>query len=179
MLAPRPEKIPAIPNDYKPRKIPGTFDNKYIEYESGSKGKLTVKEYLKNIELYLCKMINNLKTSCELKIYLTIKMNFVPTTGSGECYQMHSKSGNSEIMTGFYTDEIINELFEYLVQRYQVGLEQSIKGSNFESQTCGSCIDSTKWLKNKKTQVQKIKIICFKYALNYENFREYQRLDPT
>lgn len=51
-------------------------------------------------------------------------MNFVSTTGSVECYQMHSKSGNSEIMTGFYTDEIINELFEYLVQRYQVGLEQ-------------------------------------------------------
>ena len=31
---------------------------------------------------------------------------------------MHPKSGKSEIMSGFDTDEIIKQLLEFLVQRY-------------------------------------------------------------
>ena len=44
---------------------------------------------------------------------------------------MHSKSTNTEIMTGNETNKIINELFESLLTRYQLALEESMKGSNF------------------------------------------------
>ena len=42
---------------------------------------------------------------------------------------MHSKSDNIEIMMGSETDEIIEELFESLLQRYQEVLEESMKES--------------------------------------------------
>ena len=42
---------------------------------------------------------------------------------------MHSKSDNIEIMMGSQTDEIIEELFESLLQRYQEVLEESMKES--------------------------------------------------
>ena len=44
---------------------------------------------------------------------------------------MHSKSNNIEIMIGNETDETIEELFESLLQKYQKGLEKSMKGSKF------------------------------------------------
>ena len=39
---------------------------------------------------------------------------------------MHTKSDNIEIIMGSETDEIIQELFESLLQRYQEGLEESM-----------------------------------------------------
>ena len=44
---------------------------------------------------------------------------------------MHTKSGNIEIMMGSETDEIIEDLFKSLLQKYQEGLEESMKGSEF------------------------------------------------
>ena len=44
---------------------------------------------------------------------------------------IHSKIDNREIRSGCDTKEITEELFHSLLQRYLVGLEQSIKGSNF------------------------------------------------
>ena len=44
---------------------------------------------------------------------------------------MHAKSNNVEIMMGSETDEVIEELFESLLQRYQEGLEESMKGGEF------------------------------------------------
>ena len=44
---------------------------------------------------------------------------------------MHTKSDNIEIMMGSETDEIIEESFKSLFQRYQDGLEESMKGSEF------------------------------------------------
>ena len=44
---------------------------------------------------------------------------------------MHIKRNNIEIMIGNETNEIIEELFESLLQRYQEGLEESMRGSNF------------------------------------------------
>ena len=43
---------------------------------------------------------------------------------------MHAKS-NIEIMIGNETDETIRKLFEYLLQKYHEGLEESMKGSEF------------------------------------------------
>ena len=44
---------------------------------------------------------------------------------------MHTKSHNTEIMMDYETDEIIEELFKSLLQRYQEGLEESMKESVF------------------------------------------------
>ena len=44
---------------------------------------------------------------------------------------MHTKSDNIKIMMGSETDEIIEEHFESLLQRYQEGFEESMKGSEF------------------------------------------------
>ena len=44
---------------------------------------------------------------------------------------MHSKSDNIEVMTYDNTNKVIKESFESLFSRYQIGLETSIKGSDF------------------------------------------------
>ena len=44
---------------------------------------------------------------------------------------MHTKSNNIEIMMGSQTNDIVKKLFESLLQRYQEGLEESVKGSKF------------------------------------------------
>ena len=44
---------------------------------------------------------------------------------------MHSKSDRSIVMIGYDTDEIIQELFDPLLHRYQIGREQTMKGTNF------------------------------------------------
>ena len=44
---------------------------------------------------------------------------------------MHYKSGNIEIIARYNIDEIINDFIDFPVQRYQVGLEQSIINSKF------------------------------------------------
>ena len=81
---------------------------------------------------------------------------------------MHTKSDNTEFMMGNERDEIIDELFESLLQRYQEGLEESVKGSEFVFDSIdllyyklhkislnrgGSYIDSTEWLKNKTATI--------------------------
>ena len=77
---------------------------------------------------------------------------------------MHTKSNNVEIMIGSETDEIIKNLFESFLKKYQEGLEESMRGSEFFYDSVdvlyhnlnklslsrgGSYIDSSKWLKSK------------------------------
>ena len=49
---------------------------------------------------------------------------------------MHSKSNNREITTAVNKDEIIRELFNFLSDRYQAGLEQMMIGSDFALSLC-------------------------------------------
>ena len=44
---------------------------------------------------------------------------------------MHTKSNNVEIMTGSETNEIIKNLFKSFLQKYQEGLEESMRESEF------------------------------------------------
>ena len=44
---------------------------------------------------------------------------------------MHSKSDNIEFMLYDDANEVVNELFESLLSRYQIGLETLMRGSNF------------------------------------------------
>ena len=48
-----------------------------------------------------------------------------------ETHTMHSKSDNIEIMIGNETDEIMKERFDSLIKKYQKGLEELMKGSEF------------------------------------------------
>ena len=69
------------------------------------------------IRPYLSDLINDHKNQGEWKICLTMAINFISSTDSTRT--MHSKSDNIEIMTGNGRDEITEELFETLLQRYQ------------------------------------------------------------
>ena len=81
---------------------------------------------------------------------------------------MHTKSHNIEIMVGSETDEIIEKLFESLLQNYQKVLEESMRRSEFVRDSIdllyyhlqkvglkrgGSYVDSPEWLKNKKVTI--------------------------
>ena len=94
---------------------------------------------------------------------------------------------------GSETDEIIEELFKSLLQRYQEGLEESMRGSEFifdcvdalyhnlnkiSLSRGGSHRDSPKWLKNKNATInpKNNDDKCFQYALtialNYEQIKK-------
>ena len=111
--------------------IGNAFSSNYIEYKSnGDKGKtLSIKDYLDDIKPYLSDIINDHKTQGEWKIHLTMEINFFSFKDSEEICTMHSKSDNIEILIGNETDEVIKDLFDSLLQRYQKGLEESVKGS--------------------------------------------------
>ena len=178
--------------DYYQRvRISNVFNNNIIEYESsGDKDKTpSIDEYLDKTIPYLTYMINNLKTQGKWKIQLALAINFFPKD-SNETRIMHSKSNNIEIMIANETDEIIKELFESLLQKYQKGLEESMKDSDavFHSvdllhYKChiislnrdGSYIDFPDWLKSKKATInpENNDEKCFQYAvtvaLNHKN----------
>ena len=81
---------------------------------------------------------------------------------------MDTKSNNVEIMISSETDEIIEDLFESFLQKYQEGLEESMRGSEFVYDNVdvlyynldkvslsrgGSYIDSPNWLKHQKNTI--------------------------
>ena len=114
---------------------------------------------------------------------------------SDETRTMHTKSNNVEIMVGSEINEIIKDLFESFLQKYQEGLEESVRGSEFVHDSVdvlyynlnkvslsrgGSYIDSPKWLKYKKATINpqnKKDDRCFQYAvivaLNYEQIGDH------
>ena len=120
-------------------------------------------------------------------------INFISSKDSDETRTMNTKGNNVEIMMGSETDEIIKYLFKFVFKRYQQGLEESMRGSEFIFDTVdalyydlnkislsrgGSYIDSPKWLKNKKTTInpQNNDDKCFQYdltvALNHEQIKK-------
>ena len=134
------------------------------------------------------------ETSNEWKIQLTMVINFISSKDSDEIRTMHIKSNNVEIMVVSETDEIIEDLFESFLQKYQEGLEESMRGSKFVYDSVdvlyynlnkvslsrgGSYIDSPKWLENKKATInpKNIDDKCFQYALtvalNYEQIKDH------
>ena len=124
-----------------------------------------------------------------------MSISFVSHKDSNETRTMHTMSDNIEIMMSSKTDEIIEELFKSLFERYQEGLEESMKGSDFipdsvdllyqqlqktSLKRSGSLyIDSPKWLKNEEAtkNPKNSHNNCFEYALtvvlNYQSIRKY------
>ena len=90
---------------------------------------LSLKEYIDIIRPYLCDMINDHETQSEWKIQLTMQTNFISSKDSEETCTMLTKSSNIEIVMSNETDEIIKKYFDSLLQKYQDGLEDLIRGS--------------------------------------------------
>ena len=121
-------------------------------------------------------------------------INFISFKDFDETRTMHSTSNNVEIMTGSETNEIMEDVFESFLQKYQEELEESMRESEFVYDSVdalcynlnkvslsrgGSYIDSPKCLKNKKatTNPQNKKDgKCSQYALtvalNYEKIKK-------
>ena len=114
---------------YKPTLVKTGYNNNYIQYESKGDNILTIEEYLASIGPYLRELINDYKNKGEWKIQLTAQINFISLKpGSDETRVMHTKSDNEEFMNGSDTNEIIEELFESLLQRYQENLQEKMRG---------------------------------------------------
>ena len=58
-------------------------------------------------------------------------VKFIPPKDSNEIRTMHTISHNIETLMGNETDEIIEDIFKSLLQRYQEGLETSMRGNKF------------------------------------------------
>ena len=103
---------------------------------------------------------------------------------------MYTRSDNVEIMFGDDNDDIIEQLFESLLQKNEENLQNKMRGSDFEFDGVNflyygfnktsinrgvSYIDSPKLLKNKKSTInpKKTDDKCFQYAvtlaLNLDN----------
>ena len=107
---------------------------------------------------------------------------------------MYSPSDNIEVIMGIETDKIMKDLFDSFSQRYQKGLEESLRESEFVFDNAdllyyklhkiilyrgGSYIDSPKLLKNKKATInpKNNDDKCFQYtinvALNHEKIKKF------
>ena len=163
----------------KPIRVGKFWNNNYIEYKSnGDKNKnLSVREYLNEIEPYLRNTIIHLQKSGTWKVQLTIAITFISSTDADEEQVMHWKSDDIEFLTYDNANDIIDESFELLFSRHQIGLETSMRGSDFIFDLVqplyyhlfkrgGSSIDFPDWIKKKKAIIipKNIDDKCFQYA---------------
>ena len=132
----------------------------YVEYESNrdSNKILTIEEYIKDI--------NNLKKSDTWNIQLTMAIYFISAKDNdGECV-MHLKSDNTDFMIYDNADKVTEDIFETLLKRDEIGLEISMRVSDFifdcvhlfyykyhkiNPNRGGSYLDSPDWIKKQKS----------------------------
>ena len=77
--------------------------------------------------------MNDLRKSDTWKIQLTTAINLISFKDNDEERKMHSKSNDINITINDKADEIIEELFESLLSRYQIGLETPVRGRDISS----------------------------------------------
>ena len=135
----------------------------------------------------------------ENSIQLTIANNFISFIDNDEEHVKHAKSDNIEIMMNYKADEITEELFDSLKNRYQNNLE-SMKDGEFvfdyvhllyykyhkiNPNSGGSYINSPDWIKKATINpINKNDNKSFQYAvtavLNYEEItKDPQRIAIT
>ena len=88
-------------------------------------------EYLSKFRPYLEDTIKNLKKYEKWKSQLTIAINFSSSKNTDVECVMHAKNDNIEFMIYDNADEVIEELFESLLNRYQIELKTSMTSSDF------------------------------------------------
>ena len=189
--------IYGLKDNFKPYKFTSSFNSNYVEYKShGDEDKnLSIKEYLDEIRPYLYGIINEHKNKDEWKIQINMSINFISLKDSDEVRTMYTKSENVDIMTGVDTNDVVEDLFKSTLERYQTGLQESMRGSQFVFHCVNelhhkihkvdlnrgrSYIDSPRWLKNKKATINPKNMNydrCFQYALtvalNYGKIKNY------
>ena len=148
------------------------------------------------IEKYLRELIEEYKLKGEWKIQLTIGINFISLKpGSSETRTIYTRSDNIEIMFGDDNDNIIEQLFRSLLQKYEENLQNKMRRSDFEFDGAnflyydfnkiilnrgGSYIDSPKWLKDKKSTInpKNNDNKCFQYAVTLALNLDRIKKDP-
>ena len=66
-----------------------------------------------------------------------MQITFISSLDTAKPGTMHSKSDNAEIMMGIETDDIIKELFESFLEKYQEQLKTEMRGSDFVFESLG------------------------------------------
>ena len=187
----------SIDKDYfKPKLNKSGYNKNYAQYESKGDKILNLQEYLNLIEKYLRELLEEYKQKGESKVQLAIEVNFISLKpGSDETRIMYTRSDNIEIIFGDDNDDIIEQVFESLLKKYEQNLQNKMRGSEFEfdgvnflycdfNKTSinrgGSYIDSPKWLKNKKSTINpKINDDkCFQYAITLALNLDKIKKDP-
>ena len=148
------------------------------------------------IEKYLRELIEEYKLKGEWKVQLTIKVNFISLKpGSDVTRIMYTRSDNIGIMFGYDNDDIIEQFFESLLQKYEENLQNKMRGSEFEfdgvnflyydfNKTSinrgGSYTDSPKLLKDKKStrNPKNNDDKCFQYAITLALNLDKIKKDP-
>ena len=189
-------KISIDKDYYKPKLNNSGYNKNFAQYESKGDKILSLKEYLNLIEKYLRELLEGYKRKGEWKVQLTIKVNFISLKpGSDETSIMYTRSNNIEIMFGNDNDDIVEQLFESLLKKYEENLQNKMKGSEFEFDGInflfydfdktsinrgGSNIDSPKWLKDKKSTInpKNNDDKCFQYAVTLALNLDKIKKDP-
>ena len=116
-------------NYYEPVRIGNAFSSSYTEYESkGDRNKtLSIQEYLDKIRLYFSNMINILKTKGKWKILSTMAINLMSFKETNGTRTMRAKSDKIKIIVSNKTNGMVEGFFNSLLQKFQKGLEESIK----------------------------------------------------
>ena len=127
------------------------------------------------------------------------EINFISSKNFSDARDMHRKSDNVEIMMGVDTNEIIREIFNSILRRYQTGLEESMRGSDFvfdyveslnyifdniDLKRGRSYIEAPEWINQEEATINpknKDDNNCFQYAitiaLNYDKLKKnHQRV---
>ena len=127
---------------------------------------LSVEEYLNKIKRSVKDIINNFKKSDTWKIQVKVAINFISCEDNDEEYVMHSKSDNIEIIINDKADQVTENFFKSVLNRYQIVLETSMRNEDYifdcvhllnykcYSRTFKqgrSYIDCPNWIKNKKS----------------------------
>ena len=74
------------------------------------------------IRPYLSNIINDHKD--EWKTPLTMETSFISIKASSETHSIYIHSKNILILTSYETDDIIEKLFDSLLEKYQEGLDK-------------------------------------------------------
>ena len=131
----------------------------------------------------LAELINKKKSNNELKIQLSMGVNFMHTTDRDKNRTFHVKSDNVEIRLDNDTSNITNELIKVFLSNYQKEEQILSNGSNYTFESVDmlgihfhdiklkrgkSYIESPKWLADKKATINPKKIKDnkrFQYAI--------------
>ena len=182
-------------NYYKTKDSNGGFNDKYIDYRSKSDENISIEQYLEKVRPCMSDMIDKFIKSGEWKIQPTISGSFI---SSKDMMINNLFKKYIEIMIGNKTDEIIKPLFQLLLTRYPIGLETSMKGSDFVFDSIdglyykclrvslnrgGLYIYSPNWIKNKRPVINRENNgdTCFQYAVtvalnDQNNLKDPQRI---